>query len=127
MFCVLHRVRVNRKLDIWCWWYWYDIFSLFSVFGGVRVTHLFSFMCCVLCLVCPTLQVSLDCPLLMSPSVFSNAYVAAITFTISVVLVAYTWDLLYYMRIDNCCSCGLYILSVFLILLSAMQDICNLY
>jgi hypothetical protein len=39
------------------------------VFGGIRVAHLFSFLCCVfdlfvfvLCLVYPMLSVSLDCP-----------------------------------------------------------------
>ena len=98
-----------------------------SVFGGVRLVHLFSFLCCsrvpgftlglwwgpscssvqysvllastwvhprslvgsilficlvfcvvlvffffILCLVCPVLSVSLDCPFLIGPSVFSN-------------------------------------------------------
>ena len=55
--------------------------GLTPVFGGVRVAHHFSFLCCVvflcfvclrLCLVCPMLPVSLDCPLLFAPSVFSD-------------------------------------------------------
>ena len=52
------------------------------VFGGVSVAHLeFSSVCCVfvlfvfvLCLVCPMLPVSVDCPFLIAPSVFSNVY-----------------------------------------------------
>ena len=51
--------------------------------GSVCVAHLFSFLCCVffcflllfvfiLHLVCPMLPVSLDCPFLIAPSVFSN-------------------------------------------------------
>jgi hypothetical protein len=49
------------------------------VFGGVHVAHLFNFLCCVLfvfvlCLVYPLLPVSLDCPFLIVPSVFSNVY-----------------------------------------------------
>jgi len=47
--------------------------------GGVRVAHLYSFLCFVLfvfilCLVYPMLPVSLDCPFLIAPSVFSNVY-----------------------------------------------------
>ena len=47
--------------------------------AGVRVAHLFSFsvfclLVFVLCLVCPMLPVSLDCPFLITPSVFSNVY-----------------------------------------------------
>ena len=45
------------------------------VSGGIHVAHLFSLMCCVFCctllVVCP---VSLDCPFLIAPSVFSNVY-----------------------------------------------------
>jgi hypothetical protein len=48
------------------------------VFGGVRVAHLFCFLCCVfyvllvviVCFVCPMLSVSVDCL-----SVFSNVYI----------------------------------------------------
>ena len=51
-------------------------------FGVVRVTHLFSLLCFVfhvlfvfvLWLVYPKLSVSLDCPFLIFPSVFSNVY-----------------------------------------------------
>jgi hypothetical protein len=54
-----------------------------SVFGGIRVAHLLSFcvVLCrfvlfvfVLCLMCPLLPVSLDCPFLIAPSVFSNVH-----------------------------------------------------
>jgi hypothetical protein len=55
--------------------------SSLPVFGGVRVAHLFIFLCCVfvlfvfvLCLVYSMLPLSLDCPLLISPTVFSNVY-----------------------------------------------------
>ena len=53
------------------------------VFGGVRVAHLFSFLCCVLfvcvlCLACPMLPVSFECPFLIAPSVFSNVYIQLI-------------------------------------------------
>ena len=48
------------------------------VFDWVRVVHLFSFLCCVFlfclslfCVLCPMLPVSLDCPFLIIPSVFS--------------------------------------------------------
>jgi hypothetical protein len=58
------------------------------VFDGVRVAHLFSFLCCVVwycvlvlfCLfsscviVFPMLTVSLDCPFLIVPSDFFNVY-----------------------------------------------------
>ena len=50
-------------------------------FGGVRVAHLFSFLCCVfilsvfvLCPVWPMLPVSLDCPFFVVLLVFSNVY-----------------------------------------------------
>ena len=49
------------------------------VFGGVRVARLCSFQGCVfalfvfvVCLVYPMLPVSMDCPFLIAPSVFSN-------------------------------------------------------
>ena len=52
------------------------------------VVHLFSILCCVvfLCvlfvflvfLVCPTLSLSLDCPFVTAPSVFSNVYMGMI-------------------------------------------------
>jgi hypothetical protein len=54
-----------------------------SVFGGIRVAHLLSFcvvLCLfvllvfVLCLLCPVLPVSVDCPFLIAPSVFSNVH-----------------------------------------------------
>jgi hypothetical protein len=32
-------------------------------------------LCCVLCLVYPILPVSLDCPFLIAPSLFSNVYI----------------------------------------------------
>ena len=63
--------------------------SLQPVFGGVRVAHLFSYLCCivfcilfgfVLCLVYPVLPDSLDCPLLIAPSVFSNIHLLKFTF-----------------------------------------------
>ena len=51
--------------------------------GEVRVAHLLSFLCCifilfvfVLFLMYPVLPVSLDCPFLIAPSVFSNVYVS---------------------------------------------------
>ena len=51
------------------------------VFGGVHVVHLFRFLCCVLllfvfilCLMCPVLTVSLDCPFFIAPSGFSDIY-----------------------------------------------------
>jgi hypothetical protein len=52
------------------------------VFGGARVAHPFSCLCYVvffcalfvLCRVYPILLVSLDCPFLLGPSVFSNVY-----------------------------------------------------
>ena len=44
-----------------------------------RVDHLIFFLCCIFCLssfcvLCPMLPISLDCPFLRSPSVFSNFY-----------------------------------------------------
>jgi len=59
--------------------------SLYEVleFGGVRVAHLFSFLCCVvllclfvfvLCLVYPMLPVFLDFPFLIGSSVSPNVY-----------------------------------------------------
>ena len=49
--------------------------------GGVRVAHDFSFLCCVfalfvfvLCILCPMLPVSQDCPFLITPSVFYDVY-----------------------------------------------------
>ena len=54
-------------------------FHVFRFFGGVRVAHLFSFLFCVLfvfvlCLVCPMLPVSLYCPFVIAPSVFSSVF-----------------------------------------------------
>ena len=52
-----------------------------TVVGGVRVVHHFNFCVVFLCLlvfvlflVPPMLPVSLDCPLLITPSVFSHVY-----------------------------------------------------
>ena len=66
---VFGEVRVAHLFSFLC-----------CVFGGVSVAHLFSFLCCVLfvfilCLMCPMLPVSLDCPFLVAPSVFSNFYI----------------------------------------------------
>jgi hypothetical protein len=66
------------------------------VFGGVSVAHLelFSSLCCVfvlfvfvLCLVCPMLPVSLDCPFLIAPSIFSNVYLFVCLFVFVLCLV----------------------------------------
>ena len=43
------------------------------VFGGVRVAHHFNYIF-VLFLVCSMLPMSLNCPLVIAPSVFSNVY-----------------------------------------------------
>ena len=55
------------------------------VYGRIRVAHNFSLLCCVfvlfvfvLCIVCPMLPVSLDCPFLIAPSVFSNVYLSCV-------------------------------------------------
>ena len=51
-----------------------------SISGEVRFAHLFSFVQCfvlfvfVMCLVGPMSPVSLNCPFLICPSVFSNVY-----------------------------------------------------
>ena len=42
-------------------------------FGEVRVAHQFSYVF-FLCLVCSMLPMSLDCPLVIAPSGFSNVY-----------------------------------------------------
>jgi hypothetical protein len=47
-----------------------------TVFGGVRVAHLFSFLCCVLCT--EMVSVSLDFPFFIGPSVFSNVCIAVL-------------------------------------------------
>ena len=72
-----------------------------SRFGGVSVSHLFSFLCwavffvlgfsssCVLCLVWQVLSVSLDCPFLIDPSVFSNVYKWYNNIVVSVLLINY--------------------------------------
>jgi hypothetical protein len=53
------------------------------VFGVFRGAQIFNFLCCVvffaffvfvLCLVCEMLPVSLACPFLIAPSIFSNIY-----------------------------------------------------
>jgi hypothetical protein len=44
-----------------------------AVFGVVHVVNLFNFLCCVF-FVFVTLLVSLDCPFLIGPSVYSNVY-----------------------------------------------------
>jgi hypothetical protein len=51
------------------------------VLGRVRVAHDFSLLCCVfalfvyvLCIVCPMLAVSQDCPFLITSSVFYDVY-----------------------------------------------------
>ena len=48
-----------------------------------RAIFFFTFLCCVACfvclrLVCPMLPVSLDCPFLIVPLVFSNVYVKSL-------------------------------------------------
>lgn len=45
-----------------------------TAFVAVRVAHLFSVLC-NLCLASPMLQVSLDCPVLIAATVFSNVYI----------------------------------------------------
>ena len=44
-------------------------FSMGSVFA-----NFFSFLCCVVCILCPVLSVSLDCPFLVVLLVLSNVY-----------------------------------------------------
>ena len=109
VLCFFGGVRVAHLFSFLCCVFWRChvllIFLVFCVvfFGGVtccssfqfsvlcflvvsRVAHLFSFLCCVvlsfcvlfvfvLCLVCPLLPVSLDCPFSITPSIFSNGYV----------------------------------------------------
>ena len=58
-----------------------DIVLLFIPgFGGVRIFSILfvGFFAFVLCLVCPMLPVSLDCPFLVAPSVFSNVYLSCV-------------------------------------------------
>jgi len=40
----------------------------------VFVFCLFLFFCLCICVLCPMLPVSLDCPVFIAPSVFSNVY-----------------------------------------------------
>jgi hypothetical protein len=47
---------------------------------SVRIAH--SFLFSVLCFGCPMLPVSLDCPFLIAPSVFSNVYLPFVIITI---------------------------------------------
>ena len=65
---------------------------LLGSFVGVRVPHLFIFLCCVFCFVClhpvscvAMLSVSLDCPFLIAPSVFSNIYLSKGCLSIGIV------------------------------------------
>jgi hypothetical protein len=71
LFCYLQsRERTHVVLVI----------GLYEFFGETRLTRHFSFLFCfvlfifVLCLVCPMLPASLDCPFLIAPSVFSDVY-----------------------------------------------------
>ena len=43
-----------------------------------------------MCIVCPRLPVSLDCPFLVAPSVFSNVYLLLLSFNTNFVSVALT-------------------------------------
>jgi len=88
MFYALH-VRSSKKYAT------LESHETSTVFSGVRVDHLFSFLCCVLflfccvlfvfvlCLVCPMLSVSLGCPFLIAPSVFSKAYFNCLKYKMS--------------------------------------------
>ena len=49
------------------------------VYSGVHTYCVVLCFCFVfLCLVCPMLPVSLDCPFLIAPSIFSNVYLSPI-------------------------------------------------
>ena len=69
-------------------------------FGGICAAHLFRFLCCVLffclsssrVLSIQMLSVSLDCPFLISPSVFFNVYI------ITHLMYAYLMISLFYMN-----------------------------
>ena len=98
LFTILFTIfksNFQHVLTMWVtWWVSYKGQELLilrehlcspQILCGVRVAHLFSFLCCVLwvffalfifvlCLVCPTFPVSLDCSFLIVPSVFSNVY-----------------------------------------------------
>ena len=72
---LFHKRAVNSKCLLFYYRKYWNI-------QWVRVPHRFSCLCCVLFVfvlyhVCPILQVSLDCPILIAPSVF-NQYVDVI-------------------------------------------------
>ena len=90
--CLFAYSGVQHQLTVWVtWWVSYKRWVLLALSGApglipgflwdpyTRVARLFSFLCCVffvfvLCLVYSMAPVSLDCcPLLIAPSVFSNA------------------------------------------------------
>jgi len=94
--CLVAHIGVQHILTIWIAWRWscerhalltvHEHLSSHPVFGGVPVGHLFSFLCCVfvlfafvLCRVYSIMPVSLDCPFLISRSVFLNVYLIETT------------------------------------------------
>ena len=69
-YLTIHERGINMYLIV-----------IILVFGGVHVAQLLVFcvvfyvlLVFVLCLVYPMLPISLDCPFLIAPSVFSNVY-----------------------------------------------------
>jgi hypothetical protein len=84
--CVLN-ISIKRRMS-YTWqellalrWHWGSLLT----FRGICAAHLFRFLCCVLwfffflsssrALSIQMLSVSLDCPFLISPSVFSSVYI----------------------------------------------------
>ena len=45
-----------------------------SLFAHSGIQHILCCAVCCVCLVCPMLPVSVDCPILIVPSIFSNVY-----------------------------------------------------
>ena len=61
------------------------LFTLFVLFAysGVNTYCVFCYIHLPLCLVYPMLSVSLDCPFLLAPSIFSNVYLLVIYLMVS--------------------------------------------
>ena len=104
--CVCLRMVVSDTccvVFVYVWWYSTHVVLCLFTYGGVRHMLCCAFVFIFLRLVCTVLSVSLDCPFLIAPSVFSNVYSKLLWHRLAVsIILSYSWKYLYQSECTFC-------------------------